>query len=584
MRKFIIPALGTLFIFIASCSRNDTPVHVRIIETTDVHGVLFPYDYINDREIDYSLAQVHNYVSKSRNVDSLELVLVDNGDILQGQPTVYHANYIDSVHKHLVPKVMNYMKYDLATIGNHDIEAGHKVYDKVVAQSDFSWLAANAIVEGSDHASYFEPYEILERKGKKIAFLGLVTPGIPNWLPRERYEGIRFDDMVASASYWIPRIRSKENPDLIVGLFHAGFDYTYGGQSADTERNQNASILVAKEVPGFDIIMIGHDHNIRNEKVTNKKTGKEVLILSAGSHARNVAVADVAFSPDREEPQIEGSIIDMTEEKASNDFMQHFSEDMQIIRDFVNEPITFLDTTLASQDAFWGKSAFLDLVHHEQLNRTGAQLSFTAPLGFNNRLEKGTLYVRDMFNLYRFENFLYAMQLSGSEIDDYLEFSYARWFQTMQSSDDHALRFRKNDEGDYLVSEEYDSYVLYGRYYNYDAAAGIDYTVDLREPEGERVTISGFTNGEPFYKDSIYQVALNSYRGNGGGGHLTAGVGLNERELEERRTYSSEKDIRYYLLQSFQQQDTLHPKTISNWKAIPENWLKKAKQKDKEVL
>ena len=584
MRKIITAFLGSLLIFIASCSHNDKPVHLKIIETTDVHGVLFPHDYINDREIDYSLAQVHNYVNTLRSVDSVEVVLVDNGDILQGQPTVYHANYIDSTHMHLVPAVMNYMKYDLATIGNHDIEAGHQVYDRVVAQSEFPWLAANAVVVGSDHVPYFEPYKIVEREGKKIAFLGLTTPGIPNWLPGEKYEGIRFDDMVASASYWIPRIRSKENPDLIVGLFHAGYDYTYGGQSAETEKNQNASVLVAEQVPGFDIIMIGHDHNVWNERVKNNKTGKEVLILSAGSHARNVAVADVTFPPHNGQPNIQGSIIDMTKEKASRAFMAYFSEEMRTIKEFVNEPVTYIDTTLVSQDAFWGTSAFLDLVHKEQLKRTGAQLSFTAPLGFYNRLEKGTLYVRDMFNLYRFENFLYAMNLKGSEIDDYLEFSYGRWFQTMDSSKDHALRFRKNDVGDYLVSEEYESYVLYGRYYNYDAAAGIDYTVDLRQPEGDRVEITGFTNGNPFYKDSTYRVALNSYRGNGGGGHLTAGVGLNEEELEERRVFSSEKDIRYYLLQSFQQQDTLHPEIISTWEAIPEDWLKKAKQKDKKVL
>src|SRR5690554_3470272 len=128
-RHFISAIAISLIALTTTAQRNVT---LKIIQTSDVHGVLFPFDYINNRAINHGLAHVHSYVKKQRQVPDQHVILLDNGDILQGQPPVYFANYIDTAKQHLVSKVMNYMAYDAATVGNHDIEAGPNIYNRLV--------------------------------------------------------------------------------------------------------------------------------------------------------------------------------------------------------------------------------------------------------------------------------------------------------------------------------------------------------------------------------------------------------------------------------------------------------------------
>ena len=207
-----------------------------------------PYDLLNDTTTNSSLAQVHTYVVAERYQPNQEVILLDNGDILQGDPLVYFYNYEDTIDTHIYAEAMNFMNYDAATIGNHDIETGHSVYDKFRKEITFPWLAANAI-DTKTGEPYFEPYTIIEREGIKIAVLGLTTPYIPNWLPEILWEGIEFEDMVETAEKWISIIKENEKPDLIVGLFHAGVDYTYNNEKADTYKNENASQLLQNRFP-----------------------------------------------------------------------------------------------------------------------------------------------------------------------------------------------------------------------------------------------------------------------------------------------------------------------------------------------
>ena len=108
--------------------------------------------------------------------------------------------------------------------------------------------------------------------------LGLTTPGVTNWLPEKLWSGIEFEDMIESAEKWVKIIQEKEKPDLLIGLFHSGIDYTYGGETADTYKNENAAQLVAEHVPGFDIVFVGHDHSGWNFS-TKDINNDEVLIL-----------------------------------------------------------------------------------------------------------------------------------------------------------------------------------------------------------------------------------------------------------------------------------------------------------------
>jgi 2',3'-cyclic-nucleotide 2'-phosphodiesterase/3'-nucleotidase len=566
---------------------NAQTIKIKFIETSDVHGAILPYDFVNDTTTTSSLAQVHSYVNMERNLGGQHVILLDNGDNLQGDPLVYYYNYEDTATTHIYAQAMNFMSYDVATIGNHDIETGHNVYDKFRKKIKFPWLAANA-VNTTTGEPYFEPYTIIEKEGVKIAVLGLITPGIPHWLPENIWEGIEFEDMIETAKKWVPIIQQKENPDLLIGLFHSGVDYTYGGETKETYRNENASRLVAEQVPGFDIVFVGHDHAGWNFKTINTNNDS-VLILGPLSRARTVAVASVTMSLDSTlnkwtKENITGDIVEIVKYRPDNHFMSKFMMSLSIIGNYVAKPLGVITKSISSKASIFGPSKFIDLIHTFQLETTDAEISFVSPLSFNSEIDSGWIYVRDMFKLYRYENFLYKMELTGQEIKDYLEYSFAGWFNLMENEDDHLLNFKKGEEGNLIYSERTSSPMLVQRYYNFSSAAGIKYTVDVTKPDGERVNIKSLSSGSPFVLTDKYKVAINSYRGNGGGGHLTHGAGISEEDLFTRVITSTDKDLRFYMMKCIEKKKKITPKIIGNWKVVPDNYWKTGEEKDYKIL
>jgi len=560
-------------------------VTLKFIETSDVHGQLFPYDFINDRPSQSSLAQIYSYVKQERAKKDQHVILIDNGDIMQGQPIVYYYNFERPDTTHILASMMNYMQYDAATVGNHDIETGHPVYDKLNSEFNFPWMAANAVDERTGDP-YFKPYTIIEKEGIKIAVLGLITPHIPHWLPQKIWAGMYFEDMIESAQKWVNIIKEKENPDLLIGLFHAGVDYTYGNVTAETYKNENASELVAEQVEGFDIVFVGHDHQGWN-KIVKNNFNDVVLILGTKGYASTIAEATINLEKDESgkwQPTIYGNIIDTKTLEPDQDFLKKFNYAYRQTKEYVSKPIGILKKTISAQESIFGDAAFSDLIHLIQLDLTDADISFTAPLSLHAQLDKGEIYVRDMFDLYKYENLLYTMKLTGKEIKDYLEYSYALWFNKMSGPDDHLLLFETDDNGNIVWSERSHSPMLKNRYYSFDSAEGIDYKVDVSKPYGEKITIEKFSNGREFDVNKTYKVAVNSYRGNGGGGHLTKGAGIPREELPKRILTSTEKDLRYYLMKWIEKEKTIDPKATNNWNVVPEEWYEQAKEEDRELL
>jgi len=576
-----ISALFFLIVLLSSCSEREKK-SVSILLTTDVHGVIFPYDFIEKEEIKASLENVSSYVKKVRE-EAKTVILLDNGDNLQGQPPVYYYNFIDTVSPHLNAEVMNFLKYDAGTVGNHDIEAGHPVYDKLVNQYDFPLLAANAVSKATGKP-YFKPYTIIESNGLKVAVLGLITPSIPDGLPPGLYSGIEFRDMLETAKNYMPVI-IKERPDLVIGLFHSGWDERDDSHQEGSHYDENGTYSVAMNVPGFDIILCGHNHNVVNKKIINT-AGDTVLIMEGGSRAEKIARADVTFYPDKvkgkKKKTTRGIIIDVENYDPDPEFVKKFAAQEKVIMEYVSKVIAYSEKTFSSRDSYFGSSPFVDMIHSIQLDITKADISFAAPLSFDVRISAGPITVGDMFKLYRFENMLYTMELSGQEVKKYLEFSYSGWFNTMTGPDDHMLKFRVSDDGKPVLTKG--KAWLKNQLYNFDSAAGIDYTVDLRKHEGERVTIKSFSNGTPFEMNKTYRVAVNSYRGNGGGGHFTEGVGMSKTELSSRLIASTDKDLRYYILSYLETKKTINPEALKNWKIIPEKWVLKAIPRDYELL
>ena len=568
---------------IASSLLGQTPCQaeeltLKIAATSDVHGNFFPYNFITLSSGDGSLARVATRVRELR--DSLgteRVILLDNGDILQGQPTAYYYNFIKSDIPHPTARMLNYLGYDAQTIGNHDVETGHNVYDRYRHDlGELPLLGAN-VIDKSTGKPYLTPYTVIDRGGVRVAIFGLLTPAIPAWLPETLWEGLEFEDMVESASKWVPYILENEKPDLLVGLFHSGHD----SAKMTGEWRENASLLVAEQVPGFDLIFMGHDHTLFNSPEKNQVDSKAV-ILNPANNASYLAEGEIRMVRDKDgriaDKKITGRLTPLNNLKPDSAFMREFEPARREILDFVSKKIGTSTGDFSVRDAYFGPSAFMELLHDLQLEISGAEISLAAPLSFDAVIRKGDLHMSDMFTLYKYENMLYTIAMTGRELKDYLEMSYSLWTDVMENPSDNLLLFSggKAAKGDYAK--------LLNPSYNFDSAAGINYTVDVTKPRGEKITIHSMADGTPFDFDKTYKVAVNSYRGNGGGDLLTKGAGIPHDELKSRILSSTDKDLRFYLIKEIEKRGEISPVVTPNWRFVPEEYVEPAAKRDRKVL
>lgn len=574
--KLILVLILCQILWAGTMEAQEKVVKLKIVETSDVHGNFYPYDFVRRQPSAGSLARVYTWVQQERRRFGDNLILLDNGDILQGQPSAYYYNYIDTVSPHLTAEMLNFMAYDAGNMGNHDIETGRAVFDRWTGDCRFPVLGAN-ILDTATGKTHLKPYVVLEREGVKIAVLGMITPAIPMWLSENLWPGLRFEDMEAAARKWIPFIREQEKPDVIIGLFHAGKNAVWmGGKYRD-----NASVEVASRVPGFDVVLAGHDHARACFKVANE-AGDSVLVVNPANNAVTVGDVEVTLTlrgGKVTDKLVEGRLTDVGALEPSPEFMQHFAGQYDAIQAFVSKKIGRFTQPISTRPAYFGPSAFVDLIHRLQLEIGKAEISLAAPLSFDARIEAGDIYVSDMFNLYKYENMLYTMSLSGKEIRGALEMSYALWTNQMHSPGDPLLLLRESS----VSGAEERTFFQYPSY-NFDSAAGIIYTVDVTRPVGQKVTILSMADGTPFDENRMYKVAVNSYRGNGGGELLTKGAGISQEELKSRILFSTDKDLRYYLMQYIEQRQIVTPRSLDQWKFIPANWVKPAAERDYKKL
>lgn len=579
MKSFIAVISGCLLALGASSANamttKEKTIDLKFIETSDVHGSFFPYDFINRKPKAGSLARVATYVNQLRSQHGENVILLDNGDILQGQPVSYYSNYVDTTSVNIAAQVVNYLRYDAQTIGNHDVETGHRVYDKWVSATHCPILGAN-VIDTKTNKPYLKPYTILKRGGARIAIIGLLTPAIPNWLGENLWSGLRFEEMVSSARQWMRVVKEQEKADIVIGLFHSGKD----GGITTPDYKEDAALAVAREVPGFDVVFFGHDHTRYADAVTNSE-GKRVACLDPANNAMSVAQADLQLVKKKGRWCVKESqwkLVDVADLPVDNDFVDHFSAFNETVKAYADRVIGTFENTISTRDSYFGNSAFNDLILNLELSITKADVAFNAPVSFDVAIKKGPVRVADMFNLYKYENQLFVMRLTGKEIRKALEMSYDLWVNTMTSPDDHLLLLDSKTRGDQqrLGFKNFS--------FNFDSAAGIDYEVDVTKPNGQKVKVLKMSNGEPFDENKYYKVAVNSYRANGGGELLTRGAGIAKDDLNDRIVWRSEYDLRHYLMEEIKRLGTLNPKPNTNWRFVPEQWTQEAAKRDRQLL
>lgn len=540
---------------------------LKIIETSDIHGAFFQKNLVTGELSDSSLSKISSFIKNERKKDH-DLLLLENGDIIQGTPVVY-------LKPDLLLGIYYNLKYDVATIGNHDFDKGQKVWSTLNKKMD--WLCANA-VDKITQKPIFTPYKIIRKDNKKIAILGMITDDMPKITPSSLYPNVEFKDPILTAKKYMQIIQKKERPDLIVGLFHIGADFSILNESSASR--EHIAHIIAQKVPGFDIVFTGHDHKDKNQLIKNI-AGKDVLIIGPRNDAKSFAEVEVLFNSNGTK-SINSKLIETNKLPIDTQFEASFQKPIKEVEQLLAKKISKIDSEISYEDSFFGSSFPLEILHKVQMNYEyepgkKVDISFVAIPQQNGKIAKGDFYYRDTFSLIKYENFLYVLGMTGLEIKNFLEFSYANWLNTMKTEEDHVLAFKEGFESQPAFSR------LKGAFYNYDSAFGINYTVDVTQPIGERITIKN-PDGSAFDLYKKYKVAMNSYRGSGGGGHLEKGAKIPQSDIAKRLIHSSKVDIRDLLIEYLQKNQNVTYEHINNWEIIPANFVNKAKTKDIKYL
>ena len=533
-----------IWIILPLIALSQVKQEVIILHTTDLHGSVYPYDYFRDMPDDNGLAKIYSAVKRYRS-QYKNVLLLDGGDLIQGNPMIYYFNKVERFMPNPMTMTMNYMRYDAFTVGNHDIEQGYAVYDKARRESDFPWLSANGLF--ADDSPFFKPYTIVERNGIKIGIIGLTTPAIPMWLDNRLYPGITWHDMVTSARFWAEQLRPKV--DILVGIFHAGMNEEYSSSATDALGlpNENATKLVAEQVPGFDVIFCGHSHRRYpySEKDPQKING--ALMLMSGSHGRYLGVAAFDLSRSGNSWQIDQSqskILPM-------DTVSAAQEILDINREYHEKTLTYIRQTVGSvSDTISGKysrvrdNKLVELINKAQMDITGADVSFAASFDDRLILPPGEIKIKDIYMMYKYENFLYTIKMTGKQIHNYLEYC-ANYFL-----------FDAN-KGGYSINPDMQGY-------NYDMAEGITYEIHIKNKPGDRIrNLKNSRTGKPLGDNQIYSVALNSYRASGGGGHLAA-AGIMQANI----TWKSSEEMRNILSEYIRSHGDISGSVDNNWRIV----------------
>lgn len=546
-----------------SCSQGlkDGDYKIQLLTTNDVHGSWFDSSYVGTRT-KTSLFAASTVIDSVRKADGADnVILIDAGDCLQGDNAAYYFNYVDTLSPHLFPRLASYMGYDAITVGNHDIETGHKVYDRVTKELNslgIPFLAGNAI-RNDNGKPYFPVYKILRKGGLKVAILGYTNPNMKAWLSESLWSGMHFESLIPMVQNDVDAIRKKEKPNVVIVSIHSG--------SGDKVAYEAQGMELYRTLSGVDFIVCSHDHSARVEK------NDSICLINSGSHVRNIGHGTLTISVRDNKivsKTLDSELIPVNKEKTDTAMQAAFRKDFEAVREFTTREVGTLDTDIRTREAFSGMCDYMNLIHTISLSCSPARISFAAPLTYNGFIPKGTLVYNDLFTIYPYENQLFVVKMTGKEIHDCLEYSYDNWIQTVPENA-HVLKIKQGD--DYRNSQKHWHFT--SRTYNFDSAAGINYTVDITKPFGKRVNITTMASGEPFSLSETYPVAMTSYRASGGGGILGNGAGIDTDNIEERvvEHYPEIRDLLYNYLKDNGSIDPAvigDPARIGSWKFIPQ--------------
>lgn len=569
---------GLLASALLSCTGpKDGEYSFELLTTNDVHGFYFDSTFVGDR-VKKSLYAVKRTVDSVRTAAGAEsVILVDAGDILQGDNAAYYFNYVDTLTPHVYPRMAAYMGYDAVTVGNHDIETGHRVYDRVardLEDSGIPFLGGNAI-RTDDGKPYFPLYRIIRRKGIRIAVLGFTNPNMKNWLSESLWSGMTFRSLLPLVQQDVDRVVAREKPQVVIVAVHSGTG------DGDGRILESQGLDLFKSLRGVDFLVCSHDHRpavLRSDSI---------CLINSGSHCRYVGHGTLSLTVRRRKVaarSLSADLIPVDRDRIDTAMAARFHADYLAVKKFTTTEAGRLKVPLRTRDAYRGMSDYVNLLHTLSLGCPPAEVSIAAPLTYDGTVPAGTLLCNDLFTIYPFENQLYVVRMTGAEIKRFLEASYDNWINTVSDPADHVLKIVPYD--DPRTGQKGWSFA--GRTYNFDSAGGLVYTVDVTQRAGARVRIERLADGRPFEPEKSYAVAMTSYRASGGGGLLKE-AGIDPEEIAGR-VLKYYPQIRGILSDYLKERGAVDPAVIGDparigsWRFVPEHTARPALDRDMALL
>jgi len=516
-----------------------------VLGTTDVHGRLYAHDYYTGRATDHGLALIKPLIDSVRAANPGRVYLFDSGDLLQGNPLAYVHARREPVRPNPIVQAMNLMGYDAAAIGNHEFNYGLEHLDHAIEDAAFPFVAGNIFRHGTNEHAYrpyaLIPHVVAEGDTILIGVTGNTPPGVHVW-DKAHVEGVlEFRDVVASLRPVVAELR-RRGADLVVVLSHGGF----GGTSYDTVATglapENVADRLADEVPGIDVVFLGHTH-----RELADSTIEGVLYTQAGNWAASLAVATVRLA--RIAPN-DWRVVEKHARILRPDPTRADTAFMEALRPAHERTVAYVNSVVGHSPARWGAlearlrdTPILDFVNEVQRAVAGADLSATAAFNLEAAIPEGEITVADLAGLYIYDNTLKAVRITGAQLKAYLEQS-ARYFRGWPAPD-----------GGPLIDPEVPGY-------NFDVVSGVEYTIDLTRPVGDRITELRY-RGEPVRPDQTFTLAVNNYRQGGGGGFTMI--------AEAPVVYDRQEDIRELLIEEVRRRGAIRPEDYfrENWRIVP---------------
>lgn len=526
---------------------NDTaPEETRavILATSDIHANIWGYSYEDNKETDNNgMARLYTYIKKVREEEPV-VFLVDAGDEIQGTIMTDDIANKTPDSEHPVMTAMNFMDYDCMTLGNHEFDWGVAVMKKILGQAGFPILGANILDENGDYIAG-DGWIILERGGIRLAVIGVCTPDV-TILEKDK-EGVA-DTTFEAANTAVKKAMEEigDKADIILVSAHMGQYPEY-----DEENESDAGEMIIEDNPDIDILQVAHMHITVNDKVN------DIPIAGVRNAGREIARFDVTLDRDRKIKDISTSIVDMADYEPSEEIREIpvvkalHEQTIQYIQgnpDDENDKGEVIGTTTSRfqpDDEIKGlpegrlkDTAVIDLIHKVQLLNSGADVSACSLFKSDSDLPEGTIYYRNIFDIYKYDNTLYRINVTGKELKDYMEWTagfYNQW-----------------EPGDINISfdPEFPDYL-------YDMFAGVDYEIDISRPKGERIQNVMF-RGEPLKDDQVLKLCVSNYR-------YSAALRPNKL-VSGRPDWESSCSVRDMIVDYFKQNSPVEPEIYNNWR------------------